>query len=419
MKRVTTSKSQLFEFCRAICQGDSTAVSSFLAQMDVESRKVNAILPLHQAVEANRLDIIQLLLTAGFNVNTQNNEGETPLHIACRWHYLDILQTLIATGADVNVTDNDGDTPLGIASFYGYTKILPILITAGADVNKLNQRGKSGLYFAAYGGHLGIVQALIAAGAGVNTGGNSPLHIASSKNYLEILQALIAAGANVNAINREGETPLDVSAFNAQEIVKCLLHHGAFLAKKTLPRETRDIKINFELLVQNWLQSSLSADQFSIIDWQASVPWILRMLPRVDYWLNRAAKVPAFSKFQEQGDLLTLFHYLTFMPNNLVKLNGLQDEKSELSNLLKLIKEKLSTELIDMIQFYFLEEKRDAILILSDMESTDAILLPYVMQRLAKPTMQDIEFFRNLNLLTWRSGAPDLNQKMTTLAIHT
>jgi len=59
-----------------------------------------------------------------------------------------------------------------------------------------------------------IISLLIELGANVNVSekqtGDTPLHLASEYPTSRVAEVLIANGANVNALNKEGETPLDI-----------------------------------------------------------------------------------------------------------------------------------------------------------------------------------------------------------------
>ncbi len=97
-----------------------------------------------------------------------------------------------------------------------------------------------------------IISLLIELGANVNVSekqtGDTPLHLASEYPTSRVAEVLIANGANVNALNKEGETPLDIriehpgisgfmpSGYNTTDtpeeteedpLVTLLLKHGA------------------------------------------------------------------------------------------------------------------------------------------------------------------------------------------------
>jgi len=49
---------------------------------------------------------------------------------------LQLAQLLIDAGADVNLADKDGWVPLSVAAFYGHAEVIKALLAAGADATK-------------------------------------------------------------------------------------------------------------------------------------------------------------------------------------------------------------------------------------------------------------------------------------------
>jgi ankyrin repeat protein len=71
---------------------------------------------IHTATAAKHINVVNYLISRGFDPNAQNRFGETPLHIACKdKDALDLIQFLVAKGADPNIANKLGDTPLQIA----------------------------------------------------------------------------------------------------------------------------------------------------------------------------------------------------------------------------------------------------------------------------------------------------------------
>lgn len=100
-----------------------------------------------QAISNRDIEMLQILVAAGGNINLQDEYGTTPLLYSIRnsdknvYHcneYIEIIKKLIDLGADVNLQDSYGDSPITKAIHDGGEveyEILDILLDAGADVN--------------------------------------------------------------------------------------------------------------------------------------------------------------------------------------------------------------------------------------------------------------------------------------------
>uniref|UniRef100_A0A8D8SAP2 Poly [ADP-ribose] polymerase n=1 Tax=Cacopsylla melanoneura TaxID=428564 RepID=A0A8D8SAP2_9HEMI len=101
--------------------------------------------PLHLAAGYNNVDVAELLLEKGADVNAQDKGGLIPLHNASSYGHLDIAALLIKHKTVVNATDKWGFTPLHEAAQKGRTQLSALLLAHGADPFLKNQEGQTPL----------------------------------------------------------------------------------------------------------------------------------------------------------------------------------------------------------------------------------------------------------------------------------
>ena len=71
--------------------------------------------------------VIQRLLDAGANVNSQNSEGYTPLMLAVKRGRTEAVKKLIEAGADSGIQGFDRKNALDIAREHKRSDLLPLL----------------------------------------------------------------------------------------------------------------------------------------------------------------------------------------------------------------------------------------------------------------------------------------------------
>ncbi|KAJ7028117.1 ankyrin repeat domain-containing protein [Mycena alexandri] len=187
--------------------------------------------PLHRASYNGHKHIVCFLIEQGANVNAQGGGYNSALQAASYNGHENIVQLLIEHGANVNAQGGVYDSALQAASLQGHGNIVQLLIENGANVNAQGGEFGSALQAASLEGHINIVQLLIEHGANANLQGggyNSALQAASYNGHENIVQLLIKHGANVNAQGGYFGSALQAASYNGHEnIVQLLIEQGA------------------------------------------------------------------------------------------------------------------------------------------------------------------------------------------------
>ena len=98
-----------------------------------------------QSAMNSALEMCELLVSAGANINVTNLRKQTLLHLASRSSAAPTSEYLASLSPQlVNVPDRFGDTPLHIATLRLHpTEIINTLIRAGADRRAVNDEGRT------------------------------------------------------------------------------------------------------------------------------------------------------------------------------------------------------------------------------------------------------------------------------------
>ena len=185
----------------AIRQG--TDVNAF-HKTDVHDRlEMEQATALTVAAAHDIVDVVDVLIEQGADVNLNKPPGRTPLMAAALFDSMTTVQKLIDAGADLNKLDQNGNTALHLAiqNHVHSTEeriSIGLLIEVGTDVNIPDNKGYTALISAVDKEYFGYVEALIKAGADVNYKGWMLFQCAVRGGSVIALHLFFRAGININ-----------------------------------------------------------------------------------------------------------------------------------------------------------------------------------------------------------------------------
>ena len=232
----------------AISNGDIKEVTALLTtDLDIETK--NKALSL--AADMNLLEITNLLIDAGANIDTPTDRADSILSSAVIASNFEMVRLLLNKGASVKKIGDD--SPLLVASRFNEAAMIPLLLEKGANVNEaandklLNHACCTGLMFAAARHYYHCVEELLKAPDiikdAVTHDGKTALILAITfadkdlelfyteqerVDTIRTVQLLLAAGVNIEAKTAENKTALMLAAERGYiEVVQLLLEASA------------------------------------------------------------------------------------------------------------------------------------------------------------------------------------------------
>jgi ankyrin repeat protein len=206
---------------------------------------------LHQSVIAGNLQATILLLNRGADINFKNYQDMTPLHLASLHNCNEILDLLLQNRADYNALAFHGIKAIHIVASHGNCKALESLIKYGANqfdqddkgfdatdyliqsIKKENSLVEEKLHQAINHDYINVAELILKIdGTDINLEddqGRTPLYLSAKKNNLEVLRILLQKGADPNITEPFYLMPLNIAVEkNNLAMVELLLQYQAF-----------------------------------------------------------------------------------------------------------------------------------------------------------------------------------------------
>ncbi|XP_059139290.1 serine/threonine-protein phosphatase 6 regulatory ankyrin repeat subunit C-like [Physella acuta] len=217
---------------------------------------------LTQAVQVKDISIIRILIEKYCDFNIVHFSKNKALQVACSGDrvelinvllvgakmeavscsYVEIVELLVSSGADVNLVDEDGSSLLIKAVQSKQMEIVNFLIEKKVNIDQADDSQSTALHYACRSNNLEIVKLLVNAGAkveGYNNESSTPFSEACKISNIDMMKLLINAGSDINCVDKYQRTPLinsikDHSIILMHSIIErnlaftqFLLEHGA------------------------------------------------------------------------------------------------------------------------------------------------------------------------------------------------
>lgn len=209
------------------------------ADVNAKTYKNESVIQL--AFQVNNEKIIHHLIQCNIDLNAQDVLGHTVLHYAVDSLNIAFVEILLSQGANVNLRNKEGMTPLDLVimkyEFYLKRKAIELMNKITLDTKTIGSASfKEELFVNALNKNklIEIVRMLLENGSEINSCCKSnemtPLHYAVKSGNRDMVVFLVENSANINAIGAKDETPLNIAiAYEHEEIAKYLISKGAIV----------------------------------------------------------------------------------------------------------------------------------------------------------------------------------------------
>lgn len=194
------------------------------------------------AVEKQDSKLLSEILRSKPDLEIKDDKGRTALIMATYNEDTEIAKMLISAGANVNAQDEMLNSPFLYAGASGFVPILKLCLDNSADFNVFNRYGRTALIPAAERRHVEVVQILTQTPNfpidHVNNLGWTAIMEAvilgsKSDTQTQIVKILVDAGCDYSIPDNDGITPMQhAKSRSMDEVVKILLDADSQKAKK-------------------------------------------------------------------------------------------------------------------------------------------------------------------------------------------
>ncbi|CAO4373469.1 unnamed protein product [Caenorhabditis nigoni] len=204
---------------------------------------------LHWAAINNKIEIIELILSHGGNVDLIGGHmRSTPLHWACYNSQIAAVICLIKSGANPAIRNMNGETPLHIAANTGNFPLIAYLLVKFDHIKDMRDNLGNSAVMRSAAQSFGLFPIRIFTKVDAHLDftsddtGDTALHVSMLRQNLTGAVELICAGADEEKKNKNGQTPYDL--VNEK--------FGKHVREHVESRRVREQGSKYELLTSRW-----------------------------------------------------------------------------------------------------------------------------------------------------------------------
>lgn len=186
--------------------------------------------PLHTAVWNGEVSKVVNIISDDIElIDSTDDYDNTPLHIAAARGHVEIVELLLGLGCEIDAINSRAWNPLAMAvnnKEECQDEIISILLDSGSDPDPA-------LIQTSILGEVITAGLLISFGADVNVKGRlgTPIEIAAKRDYVELVELLLENGARVDIPGWENNIPENIDN-RAQEVIRLIKENSAVTNNK-------------------------------------------------------------------------------------------------------------------------------------------------------------------------------------------
>lgn len=143
-------------------QPPETIIALIEQHGEVDTVSSSRFTPLLDAAYAGWIELVEVLVASGANIEAADVGGCTSLYLAAQNDHANVVDHLLAHGANVDAKSNTGAAPIVVAAQNNCIAALKCLIRHGANINAATGQGATALFIAAQEDNAEVVELLLA-----------------------------------------------------------------------------------------------------------------------------------------------------------------------------------------------------------------------------------------------------------------